>query len=131
PAPPINAARGSPAGDSTLIVASRGAPKLFGRGGRGEDGDGAIMAYRRPNATRYAGCSELSGYDPLLIELLKTLPRHAREYNPERRTWTIRAPYDDRAIGWFRERFPGAPVFDRPSRAGYQAPPPPRRPLAE
>jgi hypothetical protein len=88
------------------------------------------MPYPRAYATRYPGGTELSGYDPLLIDSIKRLPVHARRYYPERKAWFIEAPYDEAALRSFRARFPDAPVLER-TRQRQAPPPPPRRKLVE
>src|SRR5439155_12778592 len=87
------------------------------------------MPYPRAYATRYPGGTELSGYDPILIDSIKRLPVHARRYYPERKAWFIEAPYDEGALRWSRARFPGAPVLERAGQRERQAPP--RRPPVE
>ena len=85
------------------------------------------MPYPRAPAKRYPGGCELTGYDQFLIDRLKSLPLHARRYDPDRRAWWVSAPYDEQAIRWFRDAFPYASVFEA---SGARQAPPSRRPLA-
>lgn len=88
------------------------------------------MAHSTPRATVYPTAVALVfPYEPALIEAIKrSVPAHARSYSPERREWTVKAPYDRYGLALLRQFFPGAEVV---AAGGQRASaPPPRMPLA-
>jgi hypothetical protein len=76
-----------------------------------------------PTATRTDyGVRLAFPYDPAMVEGLKAIPAYARTYSPEAKTWTVREPYIERAIGLLLKHFPHATVVGE--RARQSAPPP-------
>ncbi len=81
-----------------------------------------------PRATVHPNAAVLTfPYEPELIAGLKAeIPACSRTYDPDTRAWTIRVPYDDRAIRLLRRFFLGAEVVTAGAHQHHT--PPPRRP---
>ncbi len=83
------------------------------------------MASTYPTATELLGRTEfLFPYDAVMVDDMKRIPAAYRAYDPERRLWTISAPYANRMLDLFLRRFPHATVNEYETRGRDSAPPP-------
>lgn len=83
------------------------------------------MANVYPTATELLGRTEfLFPYDLEMVEDMKGVPVAYRSYDPDKRLWTISAPYANRVLDLFLRRFPHATVNEYEQRGRDSAPPP-------
>lgn len=90
------------------------------------------MAHVYPTATEKLGRTEfLFPYDPAMVEDCKAVPVAYRSYDPDKRLWTISAPYANRVLDLFLRRFPHATVnrYGTRGRDSASPPPPPKAPV--
>jgi hypothetical protein len=69
-------------------------------------------------------------YVPAMVEALKRVPAHARNYDPATKVWMVREPYVRQALDHFKRYFPHAMITDGGARHSAPPPPPPTAPVA-